>query len=370
MKDKVNIELSIVLPTYNEADNIQRIIKEINRVLNDSRITGEILVVDDNSPDGTATVAEEMSGLFPVRVHKRVGEKGLSSAVIKGFQLARGEICMVMDADLSHPVEKIPEMIVPITNGTYDASVGSRYVPGGSCEKWSMQRIFISKTAGFLARGVTTLTDPTSGFMAIRKKMMDGVKLDPIGWKIVLETIVKTNAKTAEIPIDFADREKGKSKFNLRVQKDYLKHLWRLYCYKHRTLFEFIKFCSVGATGLVIDTAVLVSLVEAIALDPRLAAIFAFMAAVSWNYFLNRVWTFADGAYTQISKSYISFVAVSVSGLAVRLVTMHLLIEYANMGARPWYIVASIMGVMAGTIFNFLGSKYFSFSRKFLGKSV
>jgi len=357
--------LSIILPTYNEAENIKLIIPKIFQVINGKNIKAEIIIVDDNSPDGTADIAQKLAKKYPVRVHVRKNERGLATAVMKGFELAKGEICIVMDADLSHPVEKIPEMIKPILEGKCDATIGSRYVNGGDCENWPLIRRIISKGAGLLAKGITNLSDPTSGFMAIRKSLLNGIKLDPVGWKIVLEIIVKTNPRFIEIPIIFADRQKGKSKLGLKAQVDYLRHLWRLYCFKFPTIFQFIKFCLVGISGLFVDTSVLVSLVELLSFDPRLAAVFAFFAAVSWNYIFNRIWTFETGKSTKLTHSYISFVTVCLIGLSIRIGVMHLLIEYAGMGKSPWYILASLLGIVSATIFNFLGSKYIAFSKLF-----
>jgi dolichol-phosphate mannosyltransferase len=237
-------------------------------------------------------------------------------------------------------------------------------VAGGGCESWPLARRIISKGAGLLARGLTRLSDPTSGFMAVKKDILTGIDLDPIGWKIVLEVIVKTNYRFKEIPIVFADRQFGKSKLDLRVQREYLLHLWKLYCHKYPSFIQFIKFCLVGLSGVLVDTAVLVGLVELLSLDPRAAAVFAFLTAVSWNYILNRLWTFDLGRKTKIPYSYMSFVLVCLIGLGVRIGVMHLLIEYGGMGESPLYILASIIGILIGTIFNFLGSKYVAFSKK------
>ncbi|RLG99454.1 hypothetical protein DRO38_07735, partial [Candidatus Bathyarchaeota archaeon] len=166
-------------------------------------------------------------------------------------------------------------------------------------------------------------------------------------------------------PIIFADRQKGKSKLGLKAQVDYLRHLWRLYCFKFPTIFQFIKFCLVGLSGIFVDTTILVSLVELLSFDPRLAAVFAFFAAVSWNYVFNRIWTFETGKSTKLAHSYISFVTVCLLGLGIRIGVMHLLIEYAGMGKSPWYILASFLGIVSATIFNFLGSKYIAFSKFF-----
>lgn len=354
--------LSIILPTYNEADNIKVIIPKISEMLNDGDIKGEVIVVDDDSPDGTADIARKLKDKYNVRAHVRKNERGLATAVMKGFELAKGDICLVMDADLSHPVTKIPEMIKPIIDGECEAVVGSRYLAGGGLKNWPFIRKIISKGAGLFARGLTKLSDPTSGFIAVRKDIVAGAKLDPIGWKIVLEVLVKTNCRFKELPITFNDRYKGESKLNFRVQIDYIRHLWKLYCFKYAKTFQFIKFCLVGASGLLVDTVVLVSLVELMSFDPRFAAVFGFLAAVSSNYILNRFWTFNLRKITKVYFSYISFVAICILGLFIRLGVMHLLIEYAGMGKDFWYILASFLGIGAATLFNFLGSRYISFS--------
>jgi len=185
-----------------------------------------------------------------------------------------------------------------------------------------------------------------------------------LGWKIVLEVVVKTDSRVMEIPIIFEDRFEGKSKLGFKAQVDYLRHLGRLYAYRYPLVIEFFKFCLVGLTGLVVDTAVLISLVDHASLDPRVAAVFAFAAAVSWNYLFNRIWAFESGRSASIPRSYVFFVSICIGGLGVRIGVMHLLITYAGMGVKPWYILASLMGIAAATAFNFLGSKYVAFRRR------
>jgi len=226
--------ISVILPTYNEALNIERVVLAITKVFLDEAIEGEVIVVDDDSPDGTARVASDLAGSCPVRVHVRKGGRGLARSIIEGFRLAQGDICVVMDADLSHPAEKIPDLIKPILEGACDATVGSRYLRRGGDPDRPLIRRIMTRGAGFLAKGVAPLSDPTSGFMAVRKRVLEGVDLDPLGWKIVLEVVVKTGARVREIPIVFANRERGKSKLGLRAQVDYLRHLGRLYAYRFR----------------------------------------------------------------------------------------------------------------------------------------
>jgi len=360
--------VSVILPTYNEYENIGLIIPKISKALADENITSEIIVVDDNSPDGTASSARKLGNGYNVKVCVRKDEKGLATAVMKGFELSKGEICLVMDADMSHPTEKIPEMIRPILAGDCDATVGSRYVAGGGLQDWPFARRLISKGAGLLASGLTKISDTTSGFMAIRRKLLEGKHFDPVGWKIVLEVLVKTNCRVNEVPIVFKDREKGTSKLNLRVQRDYLLHLSKLYCYRYPKLLEFARFCIVGLTGLVIDTGMLIMLVEFVGFDPRFAAIFAFTFAATWNYFLNRLWTFSSVKKRRILWNYVAFVVICALGLGVRIGVMHLLIQYGGMGRGLGYVLASIIGILSATIFNFMGSKHVVFSRKLLWK--
>lgn len=224
--------ISVILPTYNESENIGIIVPRIFSVLKGSSLEGEIIIIDDNSPDGTAAVAMELARDKPLKVFVRNNERGLATAVIKGFEIASGDIYVVMDADLSHPVEKIPEMVKPILAGNCDLTVGSRYSGVGGCADWPFIRRVMSKLSGLLARGLTNLSDPTSGFMAIKKDALNGVKLDPVGWKIVLEVVVKTGVKFQEIPIVFSDRLKGRSKLDIKVKVQYIAHLWKLYHFK------------------------------------------------------------------------------------------------------------------------------------------
>ena len=357
--------ITVILPTFNEARNIGCIVPALTEVFQKQGIVGEILIVDDSSPDGTAELASALADKYPVRVHVRKTERGLSKAVIEGFKLAKGDICIVMDADMSHPVEKIPAMIKPIVQQQCDATVGSRYIPGGGTEKWPLWRKVLSRSAGLLARGVTTLSDPTSGFMAIRKNVLNGTPLDPRGWKIVLEVAVKTNPRILEVPIIFKERQEGESKLGVRAQMEYIHHLWRLYEHKYPSILEFFKFCLVGLSGLFVDTAVLVALVGRFSLDPRFAAVFAFLAAVSWNYIFDRSWAFKIGRSIKVPYSYISFIVICLFGFGIRVGVMHLFIEYAGMGKSPWYILSSIIGIVAATVFNYFGTKYIVFSKIF-----
>ena len=187
--------------------------------------TWELIIVDDGSPDGTADLAESYADVHPVRVVRRPGKAGLASAVLAGFGQARGEILVVMDADLSHPPEAVPRLAQAIEDGA-DLAVGSRYVTGGGTEDWPLRRRVVSRAACLLGNVLVPIRDCTSGFFAIRKSALDGVKLNPIGFKIGFEVMARGRYKKAiEIPYVFRDRELGKSKFGRREVMQYLVQL-------------------------------------------------------------------------------------------------------------------------------------------------
>lgn len=222
--------LSLVIPTYNEAENIGPLIEEIFNILGNV----EVIVVDDNSPDGTGKIAEKLAKKYGVRVIHREGKLGLSSAVLEGFSNATGDVLGVMDADGSHPVKALPKMLKKIQEGS-DVVIGSRYTQGGNIENWPMSRKIISKGATTLARPLTRVKDPMSGLMFLKKDVIKGKKLNPKGYKICLEILVKGDYNTvAEVPITFIDRQKGESKLNWKEHVNYLRHLLGLYLYKLR----------------------------------------------------------------------------------------------------------------------------------------
>ncbi|MBW1873129.1 MAG: glycosyltransferase family 2 protein, partial [Deltaproteobacteria bacterium] len=323
----------------------------------------EVIIVDDNSPDKTAEIAKALVGKYPVQVLVRTGERGLATAVMAGFDISNAKACLVMDADGSHPVEKLPDMIRPLLHDRADITVGSRNIKGGSADKWPWHRRLISKTAAKMSFGLTRMTDPTSGFMGIQRHLLNGLELNPIGYKIVLEIVVKSAPeRLVEVPITFRDRELGESKMSLKEQWKYIRHLKRLYLYKFPTIWELIRFSLVGLSGVFVDMAIVIGLKELFQLDTRLCAVFGFLVAVMTNYLLNRYWTFQQGRNMPFLKSCIMFVSVCCIGLMVRLLVMHLFIEYARLDTGNWYMLTNFIGIMVATAVNFSGSKYFAFS--------
>ena len=226
------LKFSIVVPTYNEAGGIERLIVTVADVFARNKLDGEIVVVDDNSPDGTGAIVERLGSQgYPVRCLHRPGKMGLSSGVIDGWKFARPESDALgaMDADFSHDATIIPTMVEALSNG-YDLAIGSRYVKGGGIEDWPVQRKITSLVAIALAKPLTPLRDITSGYFLVRRKAIEGVELDPIGFKIGLEVIAKARYRRAiEVPYVFTDRVAGTSKLNQNEIFNYLRQLGRIY---------------------------------------------------------------------------------------------------------------------------------------------
>ena len=215
--------LSVVVPTYNEAGSIPKLAERL-RVALDGR-EWELVVVDDGSPDGTADIAAALAPRIPVNVVRRAGKAGLASAVVAGFHAARGDILVVMDADLSHPPETVPALAAAIDAGA-DLAVGSRYVKGGGVMDWPWRRRVVSRVACLMGNALVPVRDATSGFFALRRSVVDGVKLNPIGFKIGFEVIARGRyAKVVEVPYTFRDRELGASKFGRREIIQYVVQL-------------------------------------------------------------------------------------------------------------------------------------------------
>lgn len=221
--------VSIVVPTFCEADNLEEVIRRVESACSGAFQALELIFVDDNSPDQTAQVVAGCDRPW-VRLEVRRDERGLSSAVLHGMRLARHDLIVVMDADLSHPPEAIPKLADELLGGG-DFAVGSRYMKGGSTDAaWGVFRSVNSRVATLLARPFTKMTDPMSGFFAMRRsKFVQTKGLNPIGYKIGLELIVKGRCRAVrEVPIHFADRARGESKLNVREQLRYLRHIGRL----------------------------------------------------------------------------------------------------------------------------------------------
>ena len=229
-----NTSVSIVIPTYKEAGNVKPLVESIDRAMQGVNCKYEIVIVDDNSRDGIENVVSMLFKRFPVRIKVRIAERDLSASVIDGFKISTGDILVVMDADLSHPPDRLPDLIAPIIENRCDMCIGSRFIQGASIEGFGVFRKMNAAVSKILARPFVNVSDPMSGFFALRKDIIANYDLlRPIGFKIGLEILVKSDTKKiTEIPIRFAKRYAGKGKLSICQQFKYLRHLFRLFLFK------------------------------------------------------------------------------------------------------------------------------------------
>ncbi|MDY6911620.1 MAG: glycosyltransferase family 2 protein [Chloroflexota bacterium] len=352
-------KLSIIVPTYNEVESLPILADRIHHCLRD--IDYELVVVDDNSPDGTGALAEELANTRPIKIVHRQGKLGLASAVIEGFCQASGDVLGVIDADLQHPPEKIPDLYQKI--GQADIVIASRYVNGGGMEGWTFIREFISRGAKilpqFLFAKIRSVKDPLSGFFLFKKAVIEGIELNPIGYKILLEILIKGDHNgVAEVPYVFKGRERGTSTFNTTEQINYLKHLWRLIRTERETE-RFVKFCMVGLSGVMVNLGMLALLTEVAGLFYAISAVIAIELSILNNFTWNELWTFQDRR-TSASNSTVSrlvkFNTVSLLGLGLNTGILVLLTEVAGL----YYIVSAIFGIIAATLLNFVFNKWWT----------
>ena len=223
-------DFTLVIPTFNERQRLDVLLQRIFDACRPDGIAVEIVIVDDNSPDGTGLLADEWASRRPVRVIHRAGKLGLGSAVLEGFSVARAQIVGVMDADLSHPPELLPLLFATISGGGFDIVVGSRYVSGGGTTGWPLGRQILSRLACTLARPLTPVRDAVSGFFLIRRERLERFQTSVSGFKIGLELIVRSHPRwIAEVGYLFVERAVGESKLTWSECVGFLSQLTRLY---------------------------------------------------------------------------------------------------------------------------------------------
>lgn len=344
----MHCKVSVVIPTYHEVKNIPHVANAVNAVLSASSIDYEIIFVDDNSDDGSESAVEELTSRIPAKIIVRKNERGLSTAVICGIEQATGDYVVVMDADLSHPADRLPEMIARLESEENDFVVGSRYIKGGSLdESWGFFRRFNSLVATWLALPLAHISDPMSGFFAFRRSAMpESYRLSPIGYKIGLELLVKGEfKKPGEVAIHFIDRQFGESKLSWQEQIKYLRHLRRLYQFRFPFLSEFFQFSFVGATGFLIDLSLYLAFQSLFGIQHIFARGMSFWGAASWNWVWNRLLTFSNRKKTKKRIQWPAFVMTSLVGFTFNWGTYVILTKYV-----PYFQTHLILALMAGVL--------------------
>ncbi|MCU1382160.1 MAG: hypothetical protein JWL71_857 [Acidobacteria bacterium] len=222
---------TIVIPTYNERDRLDVLLERIFGACDREALAIAVVIVDDNSADGTGAVADEWAQRRPVRVIHRAGKLGLGSAVLEGFAAAQTEIVGVMDGDLSHPPELLPRLYQTMEEGNFDLAVGSRYVRGGGTSNFPIGRWLLSRVGCWLSRPLTPVRDAMSGFFLIRRSQLEGFHTSVSGFKIGLELFVRSQPRRlAEVGYVFAGRTLGESKMSVGEGLGFLRQLRSLYC--------------------------------------------------------------------------------------------------------------------------------------------
>ena len=376
-------QISIIVPTYNEAENICDIIKSIKSNL--SEVNAEIIVVDDDSPDGTGTIVDEyiqstiQKDRHSVSIIHRKNRNGLSAAILNGVESSKGEVVVVMDSDFSHPPDVIPKMLDKIEKTQCDVVIASRYVQGGGIQGWPVKRKLISKAATEIAKkglGVKA-KDPMSGFFAFKKNLIKNISFDAIGYKMLLELLVKTaDVNIQEIPYTFTDRKFGTSKLGSSTILDYCKSVWKLYRYgkeaakkERRLSVKFLskaaRFFTVGASGLGVNY--LASILFSTSLDLWYihSTVIGILFAITSNFFLHKYWTFGDRDFSpkRTILQYTKFAGFSsISGL-VQIGMVYYFVNEFNL----LYPVSLVLAVGTAAFSNFIVNKKWTFNEKVWG---
>jgi dolichol-phosphate mannosyltransferase len=355
-----DVQLSVVIPTYNERGNVAELIRRLDATL--KGISWEAVYVDDNSPDGTADAVKAIARTDPrVRCLRRVGRRGLAGACIEGILSSAAPYVAVMDADLQHDETALPAMLAKLQSGEYDLVGGTRYVEGGDAGSFSATRSKISRLATKITQKVlgTELSDPMSGFFMMRRETFDEMapRLSPVGFKILLDIATASEGlRIGEQPYSFGTRFDGESKFNLQIGVEFL----GLVLSKLTNGLvdpRFIFFAIVGATGVAINLAVLnlaMGLYPASSFE--WAKTVATGVAMLWNFLLNNSFTYRDRRLKGLGliRGFIGFCifgaigAVTDIGLASQLYVHH----------ETW-LVAGLAGSIVGVLWNYAMSSMF-----------
>ena len=377
-------QVSIIIPTYNESENIINILHSIKEIIPKNILT-QTIVVDDNSPDGTGKLVEDYlknvkkMADHTIEIIHRKAKNGLGSAILNGIQQAKGDTIVVMDCDFSHPPQIIPKLVESIKKYQYDIAVASRYIKGGKIQGWSQKRKLMSKFATLIAKkglGVNT-KDPMSGFFAFKRSIIKELNFDAIGYKILLEIIVKTKGvNIKEIPYTFQDREFGSSKLGIKTILDYYKSVWKLYRYgkplekqEKRASVKFLskagRFYTVGASGFIVNYLISLFFTSG-GYDMWYlhATVIGIFASITSNFVLNKIWTFGDRDF-KIKKTisqYGKFAMFSSLGALVQLGMVYFLVDGNNIA----YPLALIIAVITAAFGNFILNKKWTFKEKLL----
>ena len=354
--------LSVVIPTYNEALNVEELVRRLSQALEPALGSDyELIVVDDDSPDRTWELAQRLALDYPrLRVMRRSNERGLASAVIRGWQVARGAFLCVIDADLQHPPDVVVELYKLMARGA-DMAVASRHVLGGGVSDWSIMRRIVSRAAQLIGLVVLPgvvgrVSDPMSGYFMIRRSAIEGIALSPLGYKILIEVLARGRVPwIGEVPYVFHERTQGGSKATAGVYLDYLRHLVRLRA-SGLPFNRFVRFALVGLSGVIVDMGLLFLLSDPTTLGWGLtrSKLIAAETAIVNNFLWNDAWTFGDVSahqrgFKQRLRRFGKFQLICLAGVALNTILLNLQFNLLHMNRY----VANAVAIAIVTGWNF-----------------
>lgn len=364
------IYFSLVVPTYNEGRNVEQVVRVLSGLLDHALPNDyELIIVDDDSPDRTWDIAQQLTVDYPnLRVMRRQNERGLSTAVIRGWQAARGEVLGVIDGDLQHPPEVLLKLLQAVKNGA-DLAVASRHIEGGGTSDWGLIRRMLSRGAQLLGlmilpSVVGRVSDPMSGYFMVRRSAIADCLMSPLGYKILLEVIGRGQVdRVTEVGYVFQERQEGESKVTWKQYVEYLMHLGKLRSRgrisRLREKFQmgrFLRFGLVGFSGVFVDMIVLYLLSDPTTLAWNLtrSKIIASELAIVNNFLWNDSWTFGDISRTQRGnrtrlKRFLKFNLICLMGLILNVLILNLL--YNAFGINRY--VANLIAIVLVTFWNF-----------------
>ncbi|PSJ16642.1 glycosyltransferase family 39 protein [Nitrosomonas supralitoralis] len=350
-------QFSVIIPTLNEVDNIDPILTRLF-ALNRASGSFEVIIVDDGSQDGTPDKVHAWEEKANVRLVERKSKPDLTASILAGVAVAKSNVIVVMDADLSHPPERLYAVVAPVLDGSHDVAIGSRYVPGGGIEGWPLHRQWLSRIGGWLARPICDVSDATSGFFAFRRELASTISEHAHGYKILLELLLagQGKLKVVEVPICFHDRTHGSSKLSFSHQWIYLQRLMTL-AGGSVAIGTANRYVAVGLFSIIIDIGLFQLLIYSGA-GLSLAHIMSFFAATAVNYTLNLKWSFQSQHSDPLRWHQLGrFLTVSVMALLMRGGVLAWLVY-------GWHIpplLAIFPAVAATAAINYLGHAFYVF---------
>ena len=359
------LDCAVIVPILNEVANIEQLLRRLNVALSD--LEAEIIFVDDGSTDGSAELVEAIAAEDEkVRLIRRIGRRGLSSAVVEGFLSTVAPVVAVIDGDMQHDESALPKLISAVLSGESDLAIGTRYADGGSVGTWSEDRVKISRMATRLAGSVmkTPLSDPMSGFFAIRRSEILEVapRLSQTGYKILLDIVAShpNRLKVAEVPYEFRSRTAGESKLDSAVALEFFELLLE------KSLGQFLPakliiFGAIGLLGTVVHLALLAASLKSFGLVFAAAQGIATLGAMTFNYTLNNTLTYRDRKRTGARwlTGWLSFCAACSLGAIANIGIGTMLF----MESQSWWI-SGLAGAIVGSVWNYVATSWFTWRNK------